>query len=131
MLGVVLHPLDWRETLPAMTDPFHALTSFQQAFKNGEIQLRQGEIDRELFVHADRAQGQPRSTYVRIHDQVVTALTVFALSVPVEGIRCYQLGVAVQNAFRGKGLAKNIVEASIVEMKNGLARNNVSEFYVE
>jgi hypothetical protein len=36
-----------------MTDPFDALTSFQQALANGEIDLQAGELDPDLFVYVD------------------------------------------------------------------------------
>lgn len=114
-----------------MTDPSDSLTSFQQAFKDGEIQLQRGEIDQELFVHADRPQGEMRFTYVRLQHQTVTALAVAVLIEPIEGIQCFQFGYAVPEAYRGQGRAKNVVEAAIVEMKNGLARNNIAAFYVE
>jgi hypothetical protein len=53
------------------------------------------------------------------------------LTEPIEGIPCFQLGCAVPAAYRGQGRAKNIVDAAIIEMKNGLARNKISAFYVE
>lgn len=117
--------------MPAMTDPFDALKSFQQALIDGEVQLQRGAIDSELFVHSDRPQGETRITYARLQRQTVTALAIAVLTERVEGIPCFQLGVAVPEAYRGQGRAKSIVEAAIIEMKNGLARNKVPEFYVE
>jgi hypothetical protein len=114
-----------------MTDPFEALTSFQKAFNDRELQLQRGEIDRELFVHADRPQGETRLTYARVQRKTVTALAIAVLTEPIEGIPCFQLGVAVPEAYRGEGRAKGIVEAAIVEMKSGLARNKIHAFYVE
>ena len=117
--------------MPAMTDPFESLTSFQKAFDDRELQLQRGEIDRELFVHADRPQGEMRLTYARVQRKTVTALAIAVLTEPIEGIPCFQLGVAVPEAYRGQGRAKSIVEAAIAEMKSGLARNNLRAFYVE
>jgi hypothetical protein len=117
--------------LPAMTDPSDSLRSFQQALIDGEVQLRPGEIDPELFVHSDQPQGKTRITYVRLQRQTVTALAIFVLTEPIEGTPCFQLGVAVPEAFHGQGRAKSVVDAAIIEMKNGLARNKIPAFYVE
>jgi hypothetical protein len=114
-----------------MTDPLDGLKSFQRAFDNRELQLQRGSIDRELFVHADQPQGETRLTYARIQRKTVTALAIAVLTEPIEGIPCFQLGVAVPEAFRGQRRAKNIVEAAIIEMKNGLARSTIRAFYVE
>ena len=60
-----------------MADPFDAQTSFQQALLNGEISLRVGELDPDLFLHVDHPTGGlPRFTYVRLDRQSVTALAM-------------------------------------------------------
>jgi len=50
---------------------------------------------------------------------------------PIDGVPCFQVGVAVPVPYRSKGYAKSIVAAAIAELKNGLSRNNISSFYVE
>lgn len=117
--------------LSAMTDPLDSLVSFQQAFDDRELQRQRGEIDRKLFVHADRPQGEVRLSYAYVHRKTITALAIAVRTEPIEGIPCFQLGVAVPEAHRGQGRAKLIVEAAIAEMKNGLARNGIRVFYVE
>lgn len=114
-----------------MTDPFESLTSFQKAFDDRELKLQRGEIDRELFVHVDQPQGVMRLTYAWAQRKTVTALALAVLTEPIEGIPCFQLGVAVREDYRGQGRAKNIVQAAIAEMKSGFARNNIPAFYVE
>lgn len=114
-----------------MTDPFDALTSFQQAYLNGEISLERGELDPDLFVYADRPTGIPRLTYVRLDRQSLTALANMMQTDPMHGLPCFQVGVAVAEAYRGKGHAKSIVAAAIAELKHGLSRNKISSFYVE
>jgi len=114
-----------------MTDPSDSLRSFQQAVLDGDLHLRCGEIDQELFVHSDQPEGKARLTYARLQRQTVTALAIAVLTEPIEGVPCFQLGVAVREAYRGQGRAKSIVEAAIVEIKNGLARHNIRAFYVE
>jgi hypothetical protein len=114
-----------------MTDPFDSLISFQRALSEGEMQVQRGAIDSKLFVHVDQPEGTARFTYVYLQRGSVTALAIFVLTEPIEGIPCFQLGVAVPVAYRGQGRAKKVVDAAIIEMKNGLARNKISAFYVE
>jgi len=114
-----------------MTDPSDALKSFQQALVSGQIQLQRGQIDSELFLHVDQADGQPRFTYVRLQRQTVTVLVNLVRCDPIEGNPCFQIGCAVPEAYRSQGRAKNAVGAAIIELKHGLARNKISTFYVE
>jgi len=96
-----------------MADPFDALVSFQEVLLDGEITLQAGELDRNLFVHSDTPAGVQRLTYVRLEGQTVTALALFVLTESMQGLPCFQAGVAVPEAFRGKGYAKNIMAAAI------------------
>lgn len=114
-----------------MTDPFDALTSFQQALLDGEISLRAGELDPDLFLHVDYPTGVPRFTYVRLDRQSVAALAIMVPTEPMHGLPCFQAGVAVPEAHRGKGHAKSVVAAAIAELGHGLSRNKISSFYVE
>ncbi|AWL94116.1 GNAT family N-acetyltransferase [Bradyrhizobium ottawaense] len=114
-----------------MTDPTDSLVSFQQALLDGELDLQRGALDRDLFVHQDRPQGEVRLTYARLEGKKVTALVIAVMSDPIEGLPCFQLGVAVPESHRRMGLAKSAVEAAIAEMKNGLGRNRIPTFYVE
>jgi hypothetical protein len=116
-----------------MTDPFDGLVSFQRALLDGEISLQAGELDPDLFVHADEpTPGVRRLTYVRLDQQsVVTALAMIVGTESMHGLPCFQVGVAVPEAFRGKGHAKSVVAAALAELRHGLSRNKISSFYVE
>jgi hypothetical protein len=114
-----------------MTDPMDALVSFQQALLDGEISLRPGDLDAELFVYADDAAGVPRITYVRLDGKTVKAFVNAVLTEPIEGLPCFQLGVAVPVQYRNKGYAKSTLAAAIAELQHGLARNKIPSFYVE
>ncbi len=117
--------------MPAMTDPTDSLVGFQKALDDGELSLRRGELDNNLFVHFDQPQGITRLTYVRIDQGTVTALAVFVGTEPLKGLPCFQLGIAVPESHRRRVLAKAIVEAAVAELKNGLSRNKIQAFYVE
>jgi len=115
-----------------MTDPTDGLVSFQQALLNGEIDLQRGELDREVFVHFDQPTASTnRFTYVKLDRKTVKALAMIVPTQFMHGLPCFQMGVAVPEDYRGKGYAKNIMEAAIAEFKNGLARNNIPSFYIE
>lgn len=117
--------------MPGMTDPTDALTSFQQALLAGEIDLQRGSADRDLYVHADRPNGELRLSYVRLEGSTVIAFANFVWCDPIEGEPCFQIGYAVPLAFRGRGLARDAVTAAIAEMQIGLTRNGIATFHIE
>ncbi len=116
----------------SMTDPTDGMVSFQQALLNDEIDLRPGEVDPDIFMHADKpAPGVTRITYVRLDGRTVKAFASIVGVEPMNGLPCFQLGVAVPVPYRNKGYAKGILASSIAELKHGLARNKITSFYVE
>lgn len=117
--------------MPALTDPTDTLVSFQKALLDGEIQLQPGALDKNIFVHTDRPAGTPRLTYVKLDRRQVTALAVFVLVEPIDGVRCFQIGYAVPEAMRCQGRAKDIVNAAMSELWNGLSRNGFSSLCIE
>ncbi|UPT63342.1 MAG: GNAT family N-acetyltransferase [Hyphomonadaceae bacterium JAD_PAG50586_4] len=114
-----------------MTDPTDALVSFQQALTAGQITLVRGELDKNIYVHSDRPNGELRLTYATLNGKVVTALVLFVNSDPLDGAPCFNLGYAVPDAFRNQGRAKALVLAAIAELRNGLSRNGITKFSVE
>jgi hypothetical protein len=119
--------------LPSITsmESFRGLDRNASASLNGEISLQVGKLDPDLFLHVDRANGKPRFTYVRLDHQSVTAFANIIATEAMKGLPCFQVGVAVPEAHRGKGHAKSIVAAAIAELSHGLSRNQISSFYVE
>jgi hypothetical protein len=49
----------------------------------------------------------------------------------MNGLPCFQAGVAVPEAHRGRGNAKSVLAAAIAELRHGLSRNKITSFYVE
>jgi RimJ/RimL family protein N-acetyltransferase len=101
-----------------MTDPSNALHSLQQELLRTGMQLRRGELDKDLYVYADAPDGQGRFTYVRLEGRTVTALVIFGVCEPIDGIPCCAIGYAVPEAYRSQGRAKEIVRAAIAEMQH-------------
>jgi hypothetical protein len=108
-----------------------ALVSFQKALLDGELRLRPGELDPDIFVYADSAAGASRISYVRLDGRTVIAFVNAVSAGRIEGLPCFQLGVAVPVQYRNKGYAKSTLASAIAELKNGLTRNNIPSFYVE
>jgi len=117
--------------MPQMTDPSHALASFQQALSAGELQLQRGQLDREVWVLLDHPTGSPRFAYVRVDKGVVTAFVVLASVEPIDGMPCFQIGYAVPAAYQNQGRAKDLVRASLAELSNGLARAGIDSICIE
>jgi hypothetical protein len=108
-----------------------AMVSFQQALLDDEIRLQRGALDPDIFVYADKPVGVSRITYVRLDGRTVKAfVNVIGVS-PMDGLPCFQLGVAVPVPYRNKGYAKDILASAIAELKHGLSRNKILSFYVE
>ena len=106
--------------MPSMTDPMVALVSFQQALLDGEIKLRPGELDPDIFVYADKPTPEvSRITYVRLDGRTVKAFVNAISAGFVQGLPCFQLGVAVPEQYRNKGYAKSTLASAIAELKNG------------
>jgi hypothetical protein len=114
-----------------MTDPLNALQSFQQALLRGGIQLQRGVLDRDLYVHVDKPNGETRFTYARLEARAVTAFVEFVSWEPIEGTPCFNIGYAVPEAYRNQGRAKEVIRAAISEMQHGFGRHGLSVFYVE
>lgn len=118
--------------LPQMTDPHDSLPSFQRALRNGELTVQRGELDRDLIVHLDQpAPGINRMTYAKLDGKNVVGLVQMVPAEFLNGLPCFQAGVAVAKKYRRKGHAKLLVAAAIAEMKHGLARAKINSFYVE
>lgn len=79
----------------------------------------------------DQPDGNIRLSYVRLDGMKLTAFAVLAVTEPIDGTPCFQIGVAVPEQFRRQGRAKEIMTAALAEMASGFGRAGVKEFYVE
>jgi len=103
-----------------------ALKAFEPALKSGELAIQRGDIDPEVLFHLDRPNGETRFTYAKLLGETVAALAVIVMSDPLEGKPVFQIGYAVPQHLRKRGLAKDIANAAIAELQNGLARTGSS-----
>ncbi|MGH6710053.1 MAG: GNAT family N-acetyltransferase [Bradyrhizobium sp.] len=115
-----------------MTDPHDALPSFEQALRSGELKIQAGALDRELIVHLDQpTPGVNRMTYAKLDGKKVVGLVQMVPAGFIDGLPCFQAGIAVAKKYRRKGHAARIFTAVVAEMKHGFARANIKSFYVE
>jgi RimJ/RimL family protein N-acetyltransferase len=114
-----------------MTDPSNAMHSFQEELARGRIKLEPGNIDPDIFLFVDEAEGRPRFSYVRLEQGTVTVFVTLVQGGFIERAPRFDIGYAVPDAYRKQGRAKEAVGMAITEMQHGLARARISTFYVE
>ncbi len=115
-----------------MTDPTDSLVSFQEELSHGALRLVPGTLDPDLKVFADMAGGQPRMTYARIENGVVTALVVFVFAdFGSDGIPFFQVGYAVPDPYRRQGRAKSALRSAIAELVHGFSKTGSQSFNIE
>lgn len=103
-----------------MTNPHNALLSYQDVYANGHIDPHPCDLHPELAVLMDDANGSPRVTYSLIESGVVQAIVIYIAGTCVDGIPCFDLGYAVAQNFRCQGIASEVLQKSVAEMRNGL-----------
>ena len=113
-----------------MTDPLQALVSLQAEIRKGML-THPTEKYPSVRVVLDTKNGHVRYTFARIEHGRVKALAMFVSVDQIDGIRCFQVGYAVPEAYRGKGWAIEILEQGLEELSNGLSQHGVKKFYVE
>jgi hypothetical protein len=115
-----------------MVDPTSALHSFQEEFLLGNLKLERCSIYPDLYVHHEIfGEISFRLTYVRFDEKTVISFVNIVPCEPVERIHCFQIGYAVPEAYRNRGLAKETIEMVLKEMKHGYQRAGITKFYVE
>ena len=105
---------------------------FKRALSKNRIKCLQGEIHHDIVVHVDQPGGATRFTYGLMGSGArLKASCVAVTSDPYKGKPCFDIGVATFKKFRKQGHGKLILEKAIDELRNGLHRNGIKEFYIE
>lgn len=117
--------------MAAMTDPGNALALYQQAFAAGAIPMQPCRLDPSLFMAVDHPNGKTRFSYMRVAGKKMTALVMFAQDGMAEGGPIFNIGYAVDDGARGRGLAQSTLVAALAELKDGLKGANVPVIHVE
>ena len=114
-----------------MTDPMEALRHLQFALTAREVELQPCELYPEIKVLLDHPNDIARFTYALLDGSKVQAVALFAMAAPIEGLTCFNIGYAVAEQPRGKGIASSLLERAIKEMAHGFSRTPMKAFYIE
>ncbi|MGF6180881.1 RimJ/RimL family protein N-acetyltransferase [Massilia sp. UYP32] len=116
-----------------MADPNVGMVSFQQALRQGILQLAPVKGHSDLYSHFDvPAPGVGRLTYVRLDKaRNVKAFVACIMNGTVDGYPCVSLGYAVPEDMRAQGLAKQIVEDVIHDTLLQVGKTGARVVYIE
>ncbi len=89
------------------------------------------ELYPDIKMTVDHPNGFHRFTYVMKAYGVIKSYAILIIAEPLNGKPCLSIGYASPQKFQGCGLASEIIEQSIKEIKNGLKARNINEFYIE
>lgn len=115
--------------MPGLTDLMPALASFQAALLAGEIGVVPGQVDPSLGFYTDTMPGKRRFVFVRLDGQRVKAYACLIPYERQEGLPVFAVGYAVPEAYRRRGLAKDVFSAGIAELRHLFAGS--PPFFVE
>lgn len=110
--------------------PMDALVSLQREVRRG-VPTQHCHLSPGVRVILDQPNGVLRCTYARIEHVRVKALSLFVRHEPIDHVPCFNLGYAVQEAYRNRGGASEIVEQDIQELGQGFGQHGAKSFYVE
>jgi hypothetical protein len=116
--------------MSSMTNPMDALTSLQAEIFNG-IPLRVCNINSELQMFVDQPNGRHRFTFVKVESNIIKSFATYVFVSAKNKMPCVNIGYAVPPEYRQQGLATEIVEKSLNEVKAEFLQNGISSFYVE
>jgi len=95
------------------------------------VDLNPCDLHKDISVIADRPTGVLRYIYAKINVGQVESIALFVLIEPIKGIPCFQMGWATIESMRGRGLATEVTTKGLDELRTGLKRNGVKQFYLE
>ncbi|MBK7889295.1 MAG: GNAT family N-acetyltransferase [Bdellovibrionales bacterium] len=103
------------------------LLSLQQALNSG---LRVNKLDADYIEHLDEIPSGRRYCYAKVVAGEVQALATFGQEESINSVDCYSLNYAVSEKYRRRGLAVEIVNRGLEELKKHLRKSKKS-FYVD
>lgn len=114
----------------ATSDPMGTLESLETALGSG-IALMDCELNPGIDLILDFPAGEQSMSYANIEHGAVKSLAVLLPLEPIAGVPCFGIAFAVNGIYRRQGLAVEIVEVAIAELRHGLGRNGIIECYIE
>jgi hypothetical protein len=117
--------------MPTLVNPMDAFKTFEPALKAGELRVQRGTVDPDLLVTLDQPAGEWRMTYARMRGESVGAIAIISSAGHEDGIPVFQIGYAVPQHLRKRGLAKDVAQAAINEFTAGMSRSGIKSLYLE
>ncbi|RML67910.1 GNAT family N-acetyltransferase [Pseudomonas syringae] len=119
--------------MAAIANPHIGFVSYQAALRDGIIKPLRCYSHPDLYMMQDHpATGVLRITYAFHSGKVAKAYAVYIQADPIEGKPCFGVGYATAENYRNRGLATEILKASMEELRQGLSRHMPEPgFYVE
>lgn len=109
-------------------NPIDGLLSFQYALNTG---MAVRKLDADYVERFDEIVGGVRFCYAKVIAGQVQSLATFGSEEAIHGVDCFSVNYSVDEKFRGRGLAIEIVGRGIEEIKRHLRQSNKSSFYVD
>ena len=104
--------------MPGLTEIMPAMESFQAALRAGEIAVVPCQVNPTFSFYTDTMLGTRRFVFVRLDGRAVKSYVCLAPYEQQEGLPVFAAGYAVPKAYRGRGLAKDVFAAGIVELQH-------------
>ena len=112
-----------------MVDLAATLTQFNAALGNAYIKPSPCSAHRNLYVLFE--DDIERITYARIIGNQAQALVAFLQVEPYEKKPCLNIGYAVAEPYRGKGIATEVIKESLEELRTFLSEVKIKDYYIE
>jgi hypothetical protein len=117
--------------MPTIVNPMDAFKTFEPALRSGELEVHPGTVHPDLLVHLDHPNGEMRLTYARMSEIAVSAIAIIIPAEFENGLPVFQIGYAVAQHLRKRGIGKEIAQAAIDEFTAGMAKSGIVHFYIE
>ena len=114
-----------------MINPLDGLLELQDGINNG-LQMVKCPGDSGISVFFDNPEGVLRLTYAMMEGDTVVAYSVFLKDKPINGVAVFDVGYAVLEEYRGKGMASHVLKNSIDFLTNTMkSANAFTSYYIE
>lgn len=116
--------------MPLIVDMENTLFLFVEEVNKG-MPLSRCNHSSDLRVWYDKPNGSPRFTYAKLFDGNVVGIACFVRVDDFEGVPTFNIGYAIEGAFRNAGHATHLVTSALKELSEGLKSQGIPRICVE
>ena len=114
-----------------MANPIIPLLLLQEAISAGEF-IVPLELNDDYLLMYDEVPSGKRYSYAKIINNEVQVVAILGEEDPVNGIKCYSVGYAVSEKYRGQNLSIDAVHKGVDDLKRQLRQTTtIKNFYLE